>query len=414
MDFQDALEYGYYFDRCIDLVFYNSTMEPIAYLNTPKRGLKPTITIKGVSIEGEYAIDSYISIQNMAFDVDIAYVSYIKARMYYGGLEDAVVKSSLTTKMGTGHVIMYKVLYADQEKDPPNRCIRFQCVVAAKDYTLVNTSLYISGGSLNYLKEGEDANSLVVELTNKSNSKTTLKTICNELIQIYNKGITENNTDAQKNISELKNNVKISYLEIDSNLEDLTVQLSPGAKTLKEFIRELNSTKTESSNGKFSYSGFKIFIDRGSMRVTTPIPNNWKEIAKSEGYSDYEKYYQDKYENNEVNVYTVNSSSLKKEKSAEAIPLNFVKSATRSECVIYVETLFDDRITPGCLCSLKSNAIMGKRFGSKGSKTKGSRILNYADVVTFRNTGKIEYLFSTTEDCYMKMQGPVTKAEYIE
>jgi hypothetical protein len=72
--------------------------------------------------------------------------------------------------------------------------------------------------------------------------------------------------------------------------------------------------------------------------------------------------------------------------------------------------MFDDRITPGCKCSIKSNAIMGKRFGSKGSQTKGSRILNYAgnkEAIVFRNTGKIEYLFSTTEDSYMKLQGPV-------
>jgi len=409
MDFQDALEYGYYFDRCIDLVFYNSLMEPIAYLKTPKRGLKPTITIKGILIEGGYSIDSYISIQNMAFDVDVAYVSFIKARMYYAGLEETAVVNDTTTKMGRGHVIMYKVLYTDQEKEPPNRCVRFQCVVAAKDYTLVNSKLYVTGGSANLLEENEDYNSLAEEQTSKPEKGTPLKTICEELINIYNKSITLNNEDSQ-NIKELKDNIKITYLEIDSDLEEFPILLTPGEKTLKKYIRDLNSYSTESSDGKFSYSPFKIVIDRGSMRVSKPLPDNWKEIALSEGYSDYNKYYKEKYEDAEVNAYTIDGSSLKKEDSAVSVPLNFVRSATRSENIIYAEVLFDDRIAPGCVCSIKANAVMGKRFGSKDSATKGSRILNYSgnkEPIKFRNTGKIEYLFSTTEDCYMKLQGPV-------
>jgi hypothetical protein len=102
------------------------------------------------------------------------------------------------------------------------------------------------------------------------------------------------------------------------------------------------------------------------------------------------------------------------ETKCPVVPLNFVKSATRSECVIYVETLFDDRITPGCHVAIKSNAIMGKKFGSSKGKNGGSRILNYLDSeepIVFRNTGKIEYLFSTTEDSYMKLQGPVDDSE---
>ena len=53
---------------------------------------------------------------------------------------------------------------------------------------------------------------------------------------------------------------------------------------------------------------------------------------------------------------------------------------------------------------------MGKKFGSTKGTRGGSRILNYfakSQPVVFRNTGKIEYLFSTTEDSYMKLQGPV-------
>lgn len=404
MTMEKALEYGYYFDRCIDLVFYNSEMEPIAKLNTPKRGLKPTITIKGILIEGGYSIDSYISIQNMAFDVDIAYVNYIKARMYYSGFGEAYKKNNMTAKMETGHVIMYKVLYADQEKEPPNRCVRFQCVVAAKDYTLLNTKLSVSGGTINYLENGQtiDNNSIV----NKSGSETTLKKLCEEIIKIYNKGISSQGTKRKV----FEDDVKISYLEIEERLENKTVQVPSNVKNLKDLLRNLNSLQDESSDGKFSYAPFKIVIDRGRMRVTKPLPDNWQQVAQSEGYSSYDKYYTENYEEVKVNVYSIDGSVMTKGSEPEVIPLNFVKSATRSECLIYVETMFDDRITPGCKCSIKSNAIMGKRFGSKGSQTKGSRILNYAgnkEPIIFRNTGKIEYLFSTTEDSYMKLQGPV-------
>ena len=413
MEFQDVLKYGYYFDRCIDLDFYDTDMDFICRLKTPERGMKPTITIKGLLIEGGYAIDSYISVQNMAFDIDVAYVGFIKARMYYRGLGEATEENDMTTKMKTGHVIMYKVLYADQEKEPPNRCVRFQCVVAAKDYTLVNTKMYVSGSSLNYLETGKDANTLIAELKNKSGSKASLKTVCEELIKIYNKGITENKKDSENNsrLKELKDNIKITYLEIDENLENYKVQLSPGANTLKKFIRDLNSNITESYKDKFSYAPFKIVIDRGTMRVSKPLPDNWKDMALSDGTTDYDKYYKDNYEDTKVNVYSVDGSNFKKEKTPEVVFLNYVKSATRSECLIYVETLFDDRITPGCKCAIRSNAIMGKKFGSTKSKTRGgSRILNYAGneaPIIFRNTGKIEYLFSTTEDSYMKMQGPV-------
>lgn len=412
MDFQTARDQGYYFDRCIDLDFFDTAMEKLASLRTPKRGLKPTITIKGIFIEGGYAIDSYISIQNMAFDIDVASVGFIKARMYYSGLEESVSLSDTARKVRNGHTILYRVLYADQEKEPPNRCVRFQCVVASKDFSMANTPMYISGGSAKYLEATQDANSLVVELKNKSNSEVPLKKLCEDIIKIYNEGISKN-TEAGKK-PELKNSLEIRYLEIDEPLEELHVEVSSGKDCLYTFIRNLNSQAEETDKNGVSYPKFKIVIDRNSMRVTTPLPNNWKEVALSQGYTDYEKYYNEKYASVKTNVYTVLGGSLKKEEKSNVVNLNFVKSATRSECVIYVETLFDDRITPGCKVAIKSNAIMGKRFGSARSKTKGSRILNYLEKeipLVFRNTGRIDYLFSTTEDCYMKMQGPVDESE---
>lgn len=413
MDFQLAREIGYYFDRCIDLTFYNTDMEYIGRLKTPARGMKPNITIKGLLVEGGYAIDSYISIQNMAFDIDVAYIGYVKARMYYSGIEEGVVSTLTTLRLRQGHTILFRVLYADQEKEPPNRCVRFQCVVASKDTSMYQTPVLASGSAVVYLQEGLSATAPVGTITNKSGSSIPLKKLCEELITVYNTGITRN-TNAGKN-KEFYDLLKISILEIDEPLESMVIELSPGEYTIGDFIRMLNSNATETDINGFSYSKFKIVIDRGTMRVSTPVPSNWKKVAKSEGYakSNYEEYYNNKYASVKTNTYSVFGISLVNENSTPVIPLNFVKNATRSECVIYVETLFDDRITPGCHVAIKSNAIMGKKFGSSKSKTGGSRILHYLNddkPVVFRNTGKIEYLFSTTEDSYMKMQGPVDES----
>ena len=43
------------------------------------------------------------------------------------------------------------------------------------------------------------------------------------------------------------------------------------------------------------------------------------------------------------------------------------------------DLVFDDRITPGCHVAIKSNAIMGKKFGSSKSTKGGSRLIHYLD-----------------------------------
>lgn len=417
MDFQIAKQMGYYFDRCIDLTFYDSDMNYIGKLKTPTRGLKPTIVIKGLLVEGGYAIDSYISVQNMAFDIDIAYIGFIKAKMYYSGLEESLGDTLMSLKLKQGHTILYRVLYADQEKEPPNRCVRFQCVVACKDITMYNTNMYVTGGKVNFLTAGTDASSLVKIEKNKAGSKAPLKKVCEELITVYNTGVLKNSDAGTK--TEYVDNMKITVLEIEAQLENLNVQLSSGQYSLGDFIRQLNSNASETTPNGVSYSRFKIVIDRGCMRVSTPVPKNWKDVAKSKGIpeSGYEQFYNDTYISAKTNTYNTLGALVTKEKLTPVVPLNFVKSATRSENLVYIETLFDDRITPGCHVSIRSNAIMGKKFGSKKGNTKGSRILQYLNEdkpITIRNTGKIEYLFSTTEDSYMKLQGPIDQSAEAE
>ena len=71
LSFLESVQNGIYFDRCIDLTFYDENMTPKWYLKTPEVGYKPDITIKGTLIEGSYSISSFISITNLSYDFDI-------------------------------------------------------------------------------------------------------------------------------------------------------------------------------------------------------------------------------------------------------------------------------------------------------------------------------------------------------
>ena len=96
--------------------------------------------------------------------------------------------------------------------------------------------------------------------------------------------------------------------------------------------------------------------------------------------------------------------------------LFYINGAYRNETLISVNSPFDDRIYPGCLCSIMGNAIMGKsKTKSQSSKTFGVRHLPLKDeVITFRATGKIDYEFSTTGRSYMALQGNMVREDSIE
>ena len=185
MDFQEAINNGYYFDRCIDLEFFNIRYEPLARLKCPTRGMKPSITIKGNFIEGNYSVDSYISIQNMAFDIDINAVAFILASMYYSGIEESTsVNNPYSQNLRHNrHEVLYSVQFADQEKEPPHRAVKFQCVVASEDITRIGINMYGVGGEL--VKEKRE-----ITLKNKKTS-TTLLNVVKNVAELYNKNIKE-------------------------------------------------------------------------------------------------------------------------------------------------------------------------------------------------------------------------------
>lgn len=394
MDFQEALSVGYYFDRCIDLEFYSTDMQFLGKLVTPKNGMKPTITIKGQLIPGDYSINSYILVQNMTYDIDIANIGYIKAHMYYSGIAESSVHTELLDRLKKGHDITYSVLYFDQDKEPPNRCVRFQCVVASQDTTRFETPVYVSGSLLEY---GTDIPRQVNITDKEANTVTDLMSVAKQIANIYNKGLKLEQFKSFK----LKDEIGITAIEIDTPLIGTQVVL-PKAETLGEFIRELNSQEDSEGNNPF-----KIVIVTGKVLITRPLPIDWK--AQAGNSKEKQKQFVEDWLKEGHKTYLldsgINGRTYRTEN--EPVPLSYVRYATRTENIVNIETMFDDRIKPNCYIKINSKAIMGKkRAGS------GSRLINYdGEILTLQITADIEYLFSTTEDSYMKIKSVVVGEE---
>lgn len=395
ISFLKSVQNGIYFDRCIDLTFYDENMNPKGYLKTPEVGYKPDITIKGTLIEGSYSISSFISITNLSYAFDINSIYYIKARMYYRGLKGKTVGNLENYQ---GHVILFSVLYADQEKEPPNRAIRFQCTVSATDYTRLGTKLYTDGDGVFTLEEKHsNANN---NTQNKSVSRK-LKDVLMEVCKMYNQSLPSRlktgDTDLQiyKIIFDCKKH------------EDIEVDVGKNfSGNIGSYISFLNN-KTVTINGVM-YNVFKVFINQNIMNVSIVYPNDSSLIDN--------EYFKERTDNGgEYNVQNAVGnppSNVVNGKSSD-IPLYYIKSAYRQETVINVTTLFDDRIYPGCNCKIVGSAIMG-RSKTRSLAKDGSKITSYRnEMVTFRVTGKINYEFSTTNGNSMILQGPVVKDEYI-
>lgn len=395
ISFLKSVQNGIYFDRCIDLTFYDENMNAKWYLKTPEVGYKPDITIKGTLIEGSYSISSFISITNLSYELDINSIYYIKARMYYRGLTGKTVGNLNNYQ---GHVILFSVLYADQEKEPPNRAIRFQCTVSATDYTRLGTKLYTDGNGVFSLVENpfnSDNNT-----QNKSVSSK-LKDVLMEVCKMYNLSLPPRlktgDTDLQiyKIIFDCKKH------------EDIKVDVGKNfSGNIGSYISFLNN-KTVTINGVM-YNVFKVFINQNIMNVSIVYPNDSSLIDN--------EYFKERTDNggeysvqNAVGIIPANVING----NSSDIPLYYIKNAYRQESIINVTTLFDDRIYPGCSCKIVGSAIMG-RSKTRSLAKDGSKITSYRnEMVTFRVTGKINYEFSTTNGNSMILQGPVVKDEYI-
>lgn len=411
MDFETACSLGYYFDRCIDLEFYDSNKNFMAALKTPKNSMKPSITVKGELIEGSYSISSYISIQNMSYDININAVAYIKCRMYYSGLEEAWTTNENIEAIRNGHTILYSVLYADQEKEPPNRAVRFQCTTASFDYTRASGLIYLE------MKDQNGSAKPLITIDKPVNYNGNGKKSYFQIIDLveafakaYNDTIVKDELDSSSSNDEstvkklnLKDFLLITAIKYPVELEYASTGFGIGENTIGGFIKKINNLS--------AMDKYKMYIHSGVIYISKIPPDDWRDVAVSKGQDDLSEYYQNNYISYENRIRYIKSSGVKGRDLIDyekPVQLNYVKSAYRNEVVIHATTIFDDRIFPGCYCEIKGNAIMGKHRG--GGRRSGSRIVSYSDeYVVFRATGGIQYEFSTTEDSFMTFVGPVIK-----
>ena len=421
MDYASMLAKGHYFDRCVDLYFYNESKRLIGVLKTPERGMKPSITVKGTFIEGSYAISSYISIQNMSYTVDVNSVAYIDCHMYYSGLANSLTASAASDYAKKGHAVFFSVLYADQEKEPPNRAVRFQCTVAAQDRNRFDMAVQVdtTDGKLD-IEFDEDGVIVPEGLGGKTEAvEVTVLDFMKSLAKAYNSALHKDEDkiplEERKEVRWL--NDKMEIAAIDCSAENGRRRLKVNPKTYKfgEILRKLNSVQT---SGK-KFVNLKFAVNGNILEVSTVVPDNWERIAAANGCvseDDFDRFYLENYGlDDKQRTYITSTATWEKKNPSGSLKnpvmLNFVTAAYRTEVVVHVSTLYDDRIRSGAYVAIKANAIMGRHKG--GGKRSGSRMVAMTDkTVLIRVTGAVEYEFSTTEGSSMSFVGPVVNDDW--
>ena len=419
-EFQQSFNKGYYFDRCIDLEFYDEDRTLISRIITPPKGFKPSIAVKGTFIEGSYAISSYVTIQNMAYNINVNKIKYIKCIVYYGGLRE----STADEKIKNGHAFLFSVLYVDQEKEPPNRAVRFQCTLAAYDWSVGNVELKVEKGQVTPLLTSDGATKTQSGSGSKENHTVKLIDLLESLAKAYNKKAKDNDALAKKNeityddrgfASKKKkslvtsDSITIKKIIYPKAVKNEKILVPKGVVyTMDGLLKTIGQNRISKEVKGLAGGEYKISITPGILHVDIIPPHNWETLLEKDGVSKEDvgeelikRIYKDI-----VRKELEGSETEGEPKKGEFVPLNYVKSAYRNEIIINCSTIYDDRIYAGCYCLIAGNAIMGKHAA------RASRLTTVGKKVLFRATGSIEFEFSTTEDSYMNITGPVVDEDF--
>lgn len=397
--FIEALSSGIYFDRCIDLQAFDSDMNLLWCLNTPKNGYKPDITVKGEMIGGSQVISTFISITNLAYDAQINDVAYVLCRMYYRGL---IGKQVGDLDNYQGNSVLFSVLYADQEKEPPNRAVRFQCTIAAIDYTRLGTRIYVDANG-KFSKDKITDNGTSGD-GNKASLLKPMKEVLLEMAKIYNLSLDAKFKKDSKRTQDLQI-YKINF-ECEAH-ENAQIAVANYNGTMLGLLNTINASCVNiNSQSMNAWNATIVKREKCELDVNIVLPadsslKDNKYFKRRENGGSYEvTTSQTKAQGNEKNT-----------QNSKVVELFYVNYATRSETVITVSTMFDPRIFPQCACAIMGNTIMGKNR-RRSAKNDGSRLSKVTDnVVVFYAEGGIEFEFSTTQKSYMTLQGPIDKIE---
>lgn len=406
--FQDAVNSGYYFDRGINLEFYNASKKLLGKIITPQRGMKPSITVKGTLIEGSYAINSYISVQNLAYNINVNAVEHIKCTIYYTGL----TRSNAIPDVKYGHTFLFSVLYADQEKEPPNRAVRFQCTLAAYDFATRDTEIDIKNGSVSLAKPNTPAPKGKGEGQKPTPNKGIIAFL-KELATTYNDLVEQGDKKAVgRNMLKTGELTKIKVLRYPKIIEKAKFSPPTVRTTIKGMLDTINNIQLGKEIENYNGGTLKAAITPGVLSIDIIPPSNWDKLMKKNGVPETDlvtKLVDETFKEVVEENIDKGGRPIDLMSKNNPVTLNYVKSAYRNNIIITCTTMYDDRIKAGCYCVIAGNAIMGKHAArsSRIVKLSGQKVL-------FRATGSIEYEFSTTEDSFMTITGPVVDEDYKE
>ena len=117
---------SYYYDKLIDITFYDEAGSVLATLKTPRSGRKPEIVVSGTMIAGNQIIQTNVVITNLEPEFNIPEVRWLECTLGY-----AQWKAS-----GNRSLFLY-VMYADPTALPPSKQITFVCTTGGQDPDIV-------------------------------------------------------------------------------------------------------------------------------------------------------------------------------------------------------------------------------------------------------------------------------------
>ena len=245
---------------------------------------------------------------------------------------------------------MYNVLWADQSKQPPDRQVCFNCTTVGFSNDLASTKVTVT--------PKQDAEGKLIPFTHK------------ELAEYFVVGY---NAALVKSIPAVLAASMLLQGADYTAVPEYAVQqvpLNEGAYSLYELLEYLNTCIREEeptdSDLLRRYYPITCFVDEQKLRI---VPNP--------------------------------STKARTFVSTRIRELKYLISAYRRGPVVHVKMLFDPLVSQSTLLKLSDNAIYGK-------KTLGSIVPLPGEQIAFYPVAGIEYVFSTTTENYMQLQGYTT------
>lgn len=149
-----------YFDKLIDVTFYDSAGNVLGVLETPRSGRKPEITVSGTLLAGNQSIQTNVEITNLNTDFPVSEVTWLEVVMGYANWSVTDYRT-----------LLLKVFYVDQTETPPDKKHSFVCIEA-----------------------GQDPDIVFQRVSTHREAGTSLSTIMRDIVTLYNDAVTTPST----------------------------------------------------------------------------------------------------------------------------------------------------------------------------------------------------------------------------